>query len=372
MRRRRQYSRTYLLLLILIVVVGGGWWFWPRGDAGAADQANGTTENPRLAETGEAAGGAVPEAIIVSSGNTSNDDVLSPIGTGGEAAPGPAVDEQAAAAELAQAPEPGDDQEVADKPDDSEKLSSNPRINASLQRYQAGQVIAARQELNRMLAISRNVAEQAELRRHLRKIADATLFSKERRPDDPLTVTYTIQPGEYLIHIGKQFDVPHEAIILINGIEDPTRIRPGQKIKVPRGPFNVRIYTSKFRLDVYLQDLYLRSFPVGLGIDHGTPLGEWLVKERLPNPTYYPPASAENKQIIPPNDPTNPLGEHWIGLEGTEGTALDRVGYGIHGTIEPESIGKAVSLGCVRMHNHDVAFLYKLMLPGSSKVTTLP
>ena len=96
------------------------------------------------------------------------------------------------------------------------------------------------------------------------------------------------------------------------------------------------------------------------------------MKERLPNPTYYPPASAEVKRIIPPDDPTNPLGEHWIGLEGVDGDAVGRGGFGIHGTIEPESIGKAVSLGCIRMHNDDVEFLYGLMLPGRSKVTILP
>ena len=66
------------------------------------------------------------------------------------------------------------------------------------------------------------------------------------------------------------------------------------------------------------------------------------------------------------------MGERWIGLEGVKGNAVGREGYGIHGTIEPESIGKAVSMGCVRMLNEDVAFLYDLMLPGRSTVTIVP
>ena len=85
-----------------------------------------------------------------------------------------------------------------------------------------------------------------------------------------------------------------------------------------------------------------------------------------------PPTSAPIKRVIPPDDPKNPLGEHWIGLKGIDGDAVGREGYGIHGTIEPEAIGKAVSLGCVRMQNRDVEFLYKLLLPGHSTVTTLP
>ncbi len=368
-RRRKRRSRLVVLLLIVVVAAGAGWWFWPRGAGEPSGQLSAATENQRLAETGELADAGVPEAVIAATDEgLPTDEVLTPVDVGGEAVPG----QDATVPEPAQALAPDDEHQAASERDASDELSDNPRINASLQRYQAGQVIAARQELNRMLAISRNEPERAELRRHLRRIADATVFSKQQRPDDPLFETYTIQPGEYLINIGKRFDVPHEAIVLINGITDPTRIRPGQKIKVPRGPFNVEIHRSEFRLDVRLQDLYLRSFPVGLGTDRGTPLGEWLVKDRLPNPAYYPPAAAEIKRIIPPDDPTNPLGEHWIGLEGVGGDAVGQIGYGIHGTIEPETIGKAVSLGCVRMHNRDVAFLYQLMMPGSSKVTTLP
>jgi LysM repeat protein len=368
-RRRKRRSRLVVLLPIVVVAAGAGWWFWPRGAGGPSGQLRSTTENPRLAETGELADAGVPEAVIAATDEgPATDEVLTPVAAGGEAVTEP----DGTVPEPVQASALDDEHRAASEGDAAEKLSDNPRINASLQRYQAGQVIAARQELNRMLAISRNESERAELRRHLRKIADETVFSKQQRPDDPLFETYTVQPGEYLINIGKRFEVPHEAIMLINGITDPTRIRPGQKIKVPRGPFNVKIHQTQFRLDVYLQDLYLRSFPVGLGTDQGTPLGEWLVKERLPNPAYYPPAAAEVKRIIPPDDPTNPLGEHWIGLEGVGGDAVGRVGYGIHGTIEPETIGQAVSLGCVRMHNQDVAFLYQLMMPGCSKVTTLP
>jgi lipoprotein-anchoring transpeptidase ErfK/SrfK len=39
--------------------------------------------------------------------------------------------------------------------------------------------------------------------------------------------------------------------------------------------------------------------------------------------------------------PGNPVGTRWMGL--------NRAGYGIHGTNEPKSIGKAASHGCIRM-----------------------
>jgi len=107
----------------------------------------------------------------------------------------------------------------------------------------------------------------------------------------------------------------------VNGIKDARRIRAGQMIKVPNGPFNAKLSKSSFRMDIYLQDVYVRSYMVGLGKDGGTPTGQWKVQNKLSNPTYYPPASADGKRIVAPNDPKNPLGEHWIGLEGISGRA---------------------------------------------------
>ena len=181
-----------------------------------------------------------------------------------------------------------------------------------------------------------------------------------------------VEPGDVLVGISKRFRVPYEVLMRINGIRKAEGLRAGETIKVLRGPFHAKIFKSKFRLDVYLQDVYVRSFPVGLGGADSTPEGAWKVKNRQPNPTYYPPASAKVKRIIPADDPDNPLGEHWIGLDGVSSGALGKIGYGIHGTITPESIGKGVSLGCVRMHNKDVEFLFGLLQIGHSTVTILP
>jgi len=391
-RRRKRTARIVASLVLVSVVGAGGWLLWQRfGPAPWAGTNEAVSPSGGVAE---AASGVIAEAVFepAPDNQRAEDEVLAPVGRAAapdtqpiaapsDAASGgvergsePEVSTTQPAAPVSAAGEQTARREAVapQAAGAAEKLSANPRIDASLRRYQAGEVIAARNELNRMLEISRDAAEQAELRRHLERIADATIFTRQPRADDPLMATYTIQAGDVLLNVGREFKVPHEVIMMINGIENPARIRAGQKICVPRGPFHARIYKSRFRMDVYLQDLFVRSFPVGLGVDQGTPEGKWVVKERLLNPTYYPPASAALKRIIPPDDPTNPLGERWIGLRGIEGGAVGQEGYGIHGTIEPESIGKAVSLGCIRMHNEDVEFLYKLMLPEHSTVTTLP
>ncbi|WP_242848761.1 L,D-transpeptidase family protein [Syntrophomonas palmitatica] len=53
-------------------------------------------------------------------------------------------------------------------------------------------------------------------------------------------------------------------------------------------------------------------------------------------------------------NPGGPFGARWMRLSVPWG------GYGIHGTNNPKSIGKAVSHGCIRMYNKDVIEIYDL------------
>lgn len=63
-------------------------------------------------------------------------------------------------------------------------------------------------------------------------------------------------------------------------------------------------------------------------------------------------------KIYPPYKDTkeNALGVRWIGLSW--------IGYGIHGTNEPFSIGKSASQGCIRLQNRDVVILYEYLHEG--------
>jgi lipoprotein-anchoring transpeptidase ErfK/SrfK len=62
------------------------------------------------------------------------------------------------------------------------------------------------------------------------------------------------------------------------------------------------------------------------------------------------------------------LGGYWIGLTGTEGQALGKMSYGIHGTIDPDSIGKQSSMGCIRLRHDDIEMVYEMMVEGKSMV----
>lgn len=229
-----------------------------------------------------------------------------------------------------------------------------------------GQLVTARAQLGEALQHELPLEERVKLRADLTRLARQTIFSSAVLPDDPFVEHYTIQPGESLNKIAKRFQVTDDFLATINNMSDKNRIRAGQRLKVVHGPFHAVVTKSEFVLDLYLQATFIKRLPVGLGAQDGTPTGVWMVKNKLKNPQYYPPRGG---QIILADDPENPLGERWIGMEGIEGQAVGQLRYGLHGTVEPESIGQSVSLGCIRMHNVDVEEVYDLLVVGKSKIT---
>lgn len=213
--------------------------------------------------------------------------------------------------------------------------------------------------------------ELDEARDLLGKAGEQLVFSPRPFRDDPHATTYTIQPGDRLVKIAAGFNVTSDLLSRINAISDPRRIKPGQQLKAIRGPFHAVVTKSRFSMDIYLGapggvgSTFITSYRVGLGKDDSTPAGSWKAAGKLKNPVYYSP---RGEGIIAADDPKNPLGEFWIGLAGIDGSALGKSSYGIHGTIDPDSIGRTESMGCIRMRNEDAAIVYELLVEGKSTI----
>jgi lipoprotein-anchoring transpeptidase ErfK/SrfK len=83
-----------------------------------------------------------------------------------------------------------------------------------------------------------------------------------------------------------------------------------------------------------------------------SPTGTFTIERRVANPTYH----HGGKTVLP--GAGNPVGSRWMGLSIH--------GYGIHGTNEPKSIGKAASHGCIRMAKADLEEFYELVAVGDT------
>ncbi len=260
-----------------------------------------------------------------------------------------------------------------------------PQVQTLLDRADAAMArnrpVEARDALNLALHAPQTTGgDQQMIRERLTAISDSVTFSTSILGDDPMTAKYAVASGDSLARIVRNegLKVDWRFIQRINAISDPTKLRIGQNLKLIRGPFHAVVDKSDFRLDLYADArdsggnrLFIRSFPVGLGEYGSTPLGNWAVRQgsKLVNPAWTNPRTGESFSA---DDPKNPIGERWIGLDGTDPGNRDKTGYGIHGTIEPQSVGREMSMGCIRLGDDDVVLIYELLTEGGSTVEVRP
>ena len=156
---------------------------------------------------------------------------------------------------------------------------------------------------------------------------------------------------------------------------DWTRVTEGALLQVPdvtapdgneKAAF-VRIQIASRMLEAFDANTNLMAhFPCSIAQRvEKRPIGELHVAAIAPNPNYtfdpdVFPESAEARQLgrkltLPPG-PNNPVGVAWIGL--------DLPGYGIHGTPQPEQVGRTESHGCFRLANWNAEHLLRLVWVG--------
>ncbi len=154
-----------------------------------------------------------------------------------------------------------------------------------------------------------------------------------------------------------------------------TNLAAGTVVKIPDVDYPAPTNKAAFVV-IHLGDKFLEAFdedtnlvahfPCSIAARvEKRPVGELHVIVIAPNPNYTfdpelfpesPEARQSNQKLILPPGPNNPVGIAWIGL--------DRPGYGIHGTPNPEQVGRTESHGCFRLANWDAEYLSHLAWVG--------
>jgi LysM repeat protein len=207
----------------------------------------------------------------------------------------------------------------------------------------------------------------------INSLGKTLFFNPNVNPNDPSMTVYAVQSGDSLQKIvrSQQLGCDYRLLQRLNGLTDPNKLRLNQRLRVPKGDFHAEVLKNEYRLNIYLGEgsdrVMVQSFRVGLGESNGTPTGLFKVRpnSKLVDPQWTHPRTGQH---FAANDPMNPIGEHWIGLIGVEDKNKDFLGYGIHGTIEPDSIGQDRSLGCVRLAAADVAIVYECLTEPDSTI----
>ncbi|APZ94807.1 L,D-transpeptidase family protein [Fuerstiella marisgermanici] len=203
-------------------------------------------------------------------------------------------------------------------------------------------------------ALSRIYWKQPEVRAHIQQRIERTAAEIYASPSTHFAEPYMVEFGDTLQGIANKYNVPWQYLARLNRTNEKS-LQAGQKLKVLTGPFGAVIDLDKFEMTVHAHGWFVRRYRIGIGADKGTPVGEFTVQDKLENPKWYNPDGG----TVSADDPSNPLGEYWLGLG-------DHIG--IHGTIDPDSIGKAASRGCIHLADGDIAEVFQLLGEGSPVV----
>lgn len=218
--------------------------------------------------------------------------------------------------------------------------------------------------------LPKDMAEQAKLP----GLGYATLVEKlaEKFHTTPATIA-ALNPGVTRLAAGQVLKLPNvlppsraypdDLTPMWRATLDDLNVAPEQpaaaRITVDKSDGLLRAYDASDRL--------IAQFPATMGSRHDPlPIGKWTIKGRAYNPPFhYNPKlfwdadSKDEKAVLKPG-PNSPVGVVWIDLSKPH--------YGIHGTPNPEKIGRTESHGCIRLTNWDAARLAMMVKPGTPAV----
>ena len=214
--------------------------------------------------------------------------------------------------------------------------------------------------------IPESMAERAKLDGlHYTSIAEALAEKYHTTP----TKLRALNPGA-TFSLGGQITVPavRSAAMTGDGVSgwdamlgklSVAKVQPrAAKVVVDKSDRHVRVFDTVGNL--------LAQFPATLGSEHDPlPLGQWKFARRQLPPFNYDPelfwdADASDAKAKLPPGPNGPVGVVWIDLSKEH--------YGIHGTPEPETVGRTASHGCIRLTNWDAAKLAQMVRAGTPTI----
>jgi len=174
----------------------------------------------------------------------------------------------------------------------------------------------------------------------------------------------------------------------VNGDLNLYGLKPGQQVIVPNvnEPFRIESLVAHYEYPpvermvgnhaivdtqlkfvmIFRDEELLAAFPITPGEERFIHRGDWKLRNMVVLPYFRYDRGMLDHGVrsstyhnIPPG-PNSPIGVMWNGL--------NKSGIGLHGTSNPETIGRSRSAGCVRLANWDVVRLPQYLRPGSRVV----
>ena len=232
--------------------------------------------------------------------------------------------------------------------------------------YKNGMLVAARELVYRALTqqgvveYSKPWFRAAEL---LNKVNGTLMNTAAPAPEKK---RYVIKHGDSLSRIARTQKTTVQALQRMNELSKTSAvIHPGNSLYYIEGLWSIKVSKSQYTLSLYLNEKLYRVYKVGVGRQDRTPVGVFEILNKSREPSWAPPG----REPLPYGHPDNIIGTRWMGLKPIEGTDPYIRGYGIHGTVDPDSVGTPSSAGCVRLRNEQVEELFDFIPEPTSEKT---
>jgi lipoprotein-anchoring transpeptidase ErfK/SrfK len=220
-------------------------------------------------------------------------------------------------------------------------------------------------KLENVLALRQDAADRAKARKLAREAPGETGLPASARDTTPANVpAYPVETPAVPLNAKPNLLAPQTASpnALASSVRPVLRAAPADNNRLV-----VHVSTTDDYLEIRDGDKLVACFPVTPGSTAiPTPKGEWQVEEKTLLPEFRWDESmlksgvrSNNYFQLPPG-PNNPVGIAWI--------ALNRPGIGIHGTSDPDSIGRSASHGCIRLSNWDAFKVYGIVAKGTKVI----
>lgn len=137
-------------------------------------------------------------------------------------------------------------------------------------------------------------AESEKVEGLLGQLAGTVIYSTEHQ----LEPARVVKSGETLESIAREYNVPWQLLGKINNVAASDQIRPGQQLKVVRGPFTATVDLHCNELTLEVDGRYAGTFPVAVPPGVTVAEGQWLVDQKTGatlnpvTPAAYPAAPA--------------------------------------------------------------------------------
>jgi LysM repeat protein len=135
----------------------------------------------------------------------------------------------------------------------------------------------------------------------LGQLAGSVIYSTEHQ----LEAARVVKQGETLETIAKEYNVPWQLLAKINSVPAPDQVRPGQELKVVRGPFSAVVDLRRSEMTLEVDGRFAGTFPVTIPPGASVAEGPWLVEQKLGGPqtaatpiSYGAAASADRTIVL--------------------------------------------------------------------------